>query len=153
MRFPERKIPRLFLFFHHGRICYIPLALSNHFNLDPLILSIYSFLFFHPYFIFTSSFLSSHSSSDVSLGASNIKDLHLFFPLRSALLVPFPYSTRTTCLFPTNTYSPYLHLWWIVLRTFLATVMHHHMNLVSRYECPSVLYVEGMQYLLDRYVR
>lgn len=81
---------------------YIPFALSNHFSPDPLILSIYPFHYFFTfiYFIFTSSVLSFHSSSDVSFGAikttSRLYIYSFLIHFTAVLVIPFPYSISTT---------------------------------------------------------
>lgn len=99
------------------------------FILDLLILSINQ-ISPPPFFYqnLASTFLSFHSSPDVSLGVSNIKALHLlsFHPLRSrrsALPILFPHSLSLvddfTCLSPTNMYS--LLVAFTTSRTFYAS--------------------------------
>lgn len=139
LRFPERKVIVFFSPFHHIGMCYIPFAFSNHFSLDPLILSIYPFhlsIFFFIYFIFASSFLSFHSwslmfPSRQHQGFTFILSSTLPLCLTS-LFSLFYLDDDYTYLSPSNIYYPYMHLWWIILYTFLAAViivnLYHGMN-------------------------
>lgn len=154
LRFPERRVIVFFSPFHHIRMCYIPFALSNHFSLDPLILSIYPFhlpiFFIFIYFIFTSSFLSFHRLMFLLAPSRQHQGCTFILPSSTLpLCLTSPFSlfyldNDYIYLSPTNMYYPYMHLWWIVLYTFLTAVMHPRMNFVSRHECPSTFYVGRM---------
>lgn len=155
LRFPERRVIVFFSSFHHIRMCYIPFALSNHFSLDPLILSIYPFHL--PIFSSLFTLFSRHRSSLfihrlMFLLAPSRQHQGCTFILPSSTLplsltspfFLFYLDNDYIYLSPTNMYYPYMHLWWIVLYTFLTAVMHPRMNFVSWHKRPSTFYVERM---------
>lgn len=150
----REKSHRLFLSFHHIGMCYIPFALSNHFSLDPLILSIYLFrliYLFHRYFYIIVPLFSfivwcffwrqQHQGFTFILFSSTspLCLTSLFFLILS--LQHLSVCPQQICTLFTSIYDESFYVFF--------SPLHHRMKFVSRHECPSAFYLERMQYLSD----